>query len=125
MSNQSPATPGQPPRSVRADLILVALGIVAIIVGVAVQPGPDLAVLTWLFIPVGWLFVIIGLVLLARRSSQRHQTASPATDGNGAPFIASHPYGDGGGSYRNADQFEGGGVDGGGADGGGGGGGGD
>lgn len=124
MSDPTHPTRGHTPRPVRADLVLLALGVVAIIAGVTLQPAPELAALTWLFIPVGWLFVIIGLVLLARRSSQRHQTANPTADGNGAPIIASHPYGDGSGSHRNADEFDGGGTDGG-ADGGGGGGGGD
>lgn len=87
-------TPGLTARPARADSILVIMGTVAIVVGIALLPEAPLAVQSGVLIAVGVAAVIVGLVLRRRRPPEQHRPLDPHPGVDNPAIIVHHDYGE-------------------------------
>lgn len=105
-------TPGLTARPARADSILVIMGTVAIVVGIALLPEPDLVAASAVLITVGVVAVVVGLVLRRRRPPEQHRPLDAHPGVDNPAIIVHHDYGDlGAGAGAGGDGGGGGGGD--------------
>lgn len=76
------------------DRLLIIIGAIAIVVGIALLPEADLVIGSGVLISAGVAAVVIGLVLRRRRPPERHRPLDAHPGVDNPAIIVHHDYGD-------------------------------
>ncbi|WP_439565362.1 hypothetical protein [Microcella sp.] len=76
------------------DRILLIVGTIAIVVGIALLPEADLVAASAVLISVGVAAVVVGLVLRRRRPPEKHRPLDAHPGVDNPAIIVHHDYGD-------------------------------